>query len=85
MKSLYQRQNPSTDKTLQENKALNQLISLLDESDTTDLIDRIDLSQILELVETQSQPLITVTNKCTLKKSQIFTLPPVLTLMQQPF
>lgn len=63
LKSLYQRQHPSTDKTPQENKALNQLISLVEESDTTNLIDCIDLSQILKPVEIQSQPTAVIANK----------------------
>lgn len=44
-----------SDRTPQENQAIDQLISLLEENDLADHIDRIDLPQILELVEKESQ------------------------------
>lgn len=43
LKKLYHKQSANPDRTTQENQALDQLISLLEESDTADLIDSIDL------------------------------------------
>lgn len=51
LKSLYQKQQANTDSTSQVNQALDQLISLLEENDTADLIDRIDLSQVLKTID----------------------------------
>lgn len=43
LKKLYHRQQGNIDHTPQEKKALDQLISLLEENNTADLIDSVDL------------------------------------------
>lgn len=49
LKNMYQKPQGSIDLTPKENQAIDQLMSLLEESDTTDLIDHIDLPTILSL------------------------------------
>lgn len=50
-KKLYQKQDTRINYTPQENQALGQLIALLEESNTADLIDQIDLPRILQSIE----------------------------------
>lgn len=59
-----------TDRTSQEGQALDQLISLLEENDQADLIDRIDLPKTLEMVEKQSEN--PKTKNSTLRKKSAF-------------
>lgn len=47
LRSFYQKQRVHTDPSPNEAKALDQLISLLEESDQSDLIDRVDLNKLL--------------------------------------
>lgn len=54
LKSLYHKTNTNPAQSLQEDRALDQLISLLEESDTTDLIDRVNVSQLLNRVDEPS-------------------------------
>lgn len=51
LKKLYQKENTRTNYTPLENQALDQLITLLKESNTSDLIDSIDLPRILQSIE----------------------------------
>lgn len=67
LRKLFQKQGIPPDCTLQESRALDNLVSLLQESDPTDLIDRVDLQQILDLVEKQGET-ITSTLKKTITK-----------------
>lgn len=46
---MYQKPQGSTDLTPKVNQAIDHLVSLLEESDMTDLIDRIDLPTALSL------------------------------------
>lgn len=46
---MYQKPGGRTDFTPSENRAIDQLVSLLEENDTTDLIDCIDIPQVLSL------------------------------------
>lgn len=64
------------DYTPQENQALDQLITLLEVSDTTDLIDSIDLPWILQSIEELDSinPITPTSSK--LKKKSDFCPPP---------
>lgn len=74
---MYQKPGGRTDLIPSENRAIDQLVSLLEESDTADLIDRIALPQVLSL----SQEAIAGTTKDTpsgsklKKKSSLFPPP----------
>lgn len=51
LRKLYQKQDAKTTFTPKENRALDQLVALLEESDTSDLIDQIDLPRILQQID----------------------------------
>lgn len=76
LKKLYHKQSANPDRTTQENQALDQLISLLEESDTADLIDSIDLPWILQSIEEQDSYSKTNPSKSLLKKKSDICPPP---------
>lgn len=49
MKNMYQKPQGATNLTPKENQGIDQLVSHLEESDTTDLMDHIDLPTVLSL------------------------------------
>lgn len=79
LKKMYQKPQGSVELTPQENKATDQLVSLLEESDTTDLIDRIDLLTMLSLpLDTKERPAQEHKQGSKLKKKSVQFPPPQL-------
>lgn len=76
LKKLYHKQQGNADRTPQENQALDHLITLLEESDTADLIDSVDLSQILQSIEEHDSYTKANPSKSILKKKSDFCPPP---------
>lgn len=77
LRNMYQKPGGQIDLTPRENQALDQLIYLLEESDTADLIDRIDLPKVISLSEEANAGSVqdpTIVSKLK-KKSDKFAAP----------
>lgn len=76
LKNMYQKPQEPINLTPKENQAIDQLVSLLEESDMTDLIDRIDLPTVLSLPKDNIGGSTQASSKGSKLKKKLIQFPP---------